>query len=418
MKLVPASASRPAASDEYRTAFVVATGVFATTLSQIEVLDLPFRQLLQTRFEASPEQTALFFAAAGAPWFFKPVAGLLSDSVPLFGTHRRHYLMLCATVAAALWLAVGQFSHVYALLLAALVAMNAALVVASTVVGGLIAEKSRQFGSAVRLVSARGLVEGACVLLAGPLSAKLAGMPLESAAFIGAAIAFSAVPAAFFWLTEPRVAGVKHSILSDGLQELRTIAGARSVWIAALFLLCVCLPQTFPTVLYFHQTTTLKFPVADIGYLNAASGVGNLLAPVIYLRLCRRFEPRRLLCVAVAGGAIGTAIHLFYGSYDAALVIHLLSGILNNLSFLAVMELAIWATPVGAAAAGFALLMSAWNIGGSAGDVLGAHIAHGWSGGFLHLIAIYAVFALLPLGAIRFLPRGMFDHVAPSQTTP
>ena len=133
----------------------------------------------------------------------------------------------------------------------------------------------------MRLVSARGLVEGACVLLAGPLSAKLAGMPLESAAFIGAAIAFSAVPAAFFWLAEPRVAGVKHSILSDGLQEFRTIAGARSVWIAALFLLCVCLPQTFPTVLYFHQTTTLKFPVADIGYLNAASGVGNLLAPVI-----------------------------------------------------------------------------------------------------------------------------------------
>jgi len=78
MKFVPASASRPAASDEYRTAFVVATGVFATTLSQIEVIDLPLRQLLQTRFEASPEHTALFFAAAGAPWFFKPVAGLLS----------------------------------------------------------------------------------------------------------------------------------------------------------------------------------------------------------------------------------------------------------------------------------------------------------------------------------------------------
>ena len=90
----------------------------------------------------------------------------------------------------------------------------------------------------------------------------------EYAAFIGAAIAFSAVPAAFFWLAEPRVAGVKHSILSDGLQEFRTIAGARSVWIAALFLLCVCLPQTFPTVLYFHQTTTLKFPVADIGHAD------------------------------------------------------------------------------------------------------------------------------------------------------
>ena len=148
------AASRPASADEYRVAIVVGTGIFATTLAQLEVLDLPFRQLLQTRFDASPQQTALFFAAAGAPWFLKPVAGLLSDSVPLFGTRRRHYLILCATLAAVFWLALGPLSHGYALLLAALVTMNAALVVASTVIGGLIAEKSREYGSAKRLVSA------------------------------------------------------------------------------------------------------------------------------------------------------------------------------------------------------------------------------------------------------------------------
>jgi hypothetical protein len=410
MKSTQASASRPAATDEYRVAIVIGTGVFATTLAQVEVLDLPFRQLLQARFDASPQQMALFFAAAGAPWFLKPVAGLLSDSVPLFGTHRRHYLLLCATLAAALWVLLGQLAHAYAALLGALVAMNAALVVASTVVGGLIAEKSRQFGSAERLVSARGLVDGACVLLAGPLSATLAGMPFEAAALVGAVIAFSAVPVAFVWLVEPRIARVKRSVLADGLDELKAVAGSRPVWIAALFLLGVSLPQSFPTTLYFHQTTTLKFPVGDIGYLNACSGVGNLLAPAIYLLLCRRLEPRRLLYVAVAAGAMGTAIYLFYGSYNAAIAIHLVSGLLYNLSFLALMELAVWATPAGAAAMGFALIMSAWNVGGAAGDILGAHMAHGWFGGFFHLVAIYAAFATLAVAAIPFLPRAMFDQ--------
>ena len=100
MNVAQAPAPRPASADEYRTAIVVGTGIFATTLAQLEVLDLPFRQLLQVRFEASPQQTALFFAAAGAPWFLKPIAGLLSDSVPLFGTHRRHYLILCSAMAA------------------------------------------------------------------------------------------------------------------------------------------------------------------------------------------------------------------------------------------------------------------------------------------------------------------------------
>jgi hypothetical protein len=41
---------------------------------------------------------------------------------------------------------------------------------------------------------------------------------------------------------------------------------------------------------------------------------------------------------------------------------------------------------------------------------LGAQIAHGWSLGFYHLVALYAAFALLPLGAIRLLPRAMFER--------
>ena len=56
--------------------------------------------------------TSLFFAIAAVPWYFKIVVGLLSDSIPLFGTRWRHYLLVSATLAGALWL---QFLSPFAL---------------------------------------------------------------------------------------------------------------------------------------------------------------------------------------------------------------------------------------------------------------------------------------------------------------
>src|SRR6266566_10072830 len=52
----------------------------------------------------SAGQVADFFAITIIPWLIKPVYGLISDFVPLFGQRRKSYFLLTSGIAAAMGL--------------------------------------------------------------------------------------------------------------------------------------------------------------------------------------------------------------------------------------------------------------------------------------------------------------------------
>src|SRR5579862_91003 len=73
-----------------RVMFLISAGLFVTTMGQPGVIGaLPFRFLLKNQFHMNAADQANFFAIATFAWYFKPLAGLLVDSFPLFGTPRR-----------------------------------------------------------------------------------------------------------------------------------------------------------------------------------------------------------------------------------------------------------------------------------------------------------------------------------------
>src|SRR4030095_3863137 len=53
------------------------------------------------------DQVASFFLLVAIPWFIKPVYGLVSDFVPLFGRRRKSYLLLSSSLACLMGLAAG-----------------------------------------------------------------------------------------------------------------------------------------------------------------------------------------------------------------------------------------------------------------------------------------------------------------------
>src|SRR5206468_8511697 len=61
----------------------------------------------------SAAEVAAFFSITTIPWLIKPIYGLLSDFVPLFGQRRQSYLLLCSALAAGAGLALSAAAPTY-----------------------------------------------------------------------------------------------------------------------------------------------------------------------------------------------------------------------------------------------------------------------------------------------------------------
>src|SRR5579862_4881904 len=83
-------------------ATLIVVGIISTTLAQEQVLGrLPIQNLLKNELHESRTASSAFFFLAGLAWYFKPLAGILTDAFPIFGSRRKTYLMLAASLGVA-----------------------------------------------------------------------------------------------------------------------------------------------------------------------------------------------------------------------------------------------------------------------------------------------------------------------------
>src|SRR5580704_6827768 len=87
---------------------IIIFGVFAITMASPVVLaGLPLRFLLKGEMHVTQEQMAVFFFWCQLAFYLKPFAGILTDALPIFGTRRRHYLLISSVLAASSWIAMN-----------------------------------------------------------------------------------------------------------------------------------------------------------------------------------------------------------------------------------------------------------------------------------------------------------------------
>ena len=384
---------------------MVGLGAFVTTLAQPAVIGrLPLQLLLKNELHFNAQTLAAFLLVVSFPWNVKPIAGILSDTFPLFGTRRRHYMLLAASLAAVCWFLLGIVPRAHAPLLLAAFGANIFLVVASTVMGGLMVEAGQRFGISGRITSIRQLLQSAVSLGNGLLGGYLASVAFGWTVGVATAMLIVLAVTTLFVLLEPPTAQRDSAVLSAAGHELRTLGRSRTLWAAGAFLALVYIAPGFTTPLLYLQTDTLRFSPAFIGLMETIEGAAGLLGAALYGVACRTFTLRQLLTAAIAVNALVTLLYLFYGRGSAPFI-HAIGGFAVVASELALMDLAVRSTPPGCESLGFALMMSARNFAISGSDVLGSWLvdSHGWA--FHQLVWLNAGTTALVLCFIPLLPR-------------
>jgi hypothetical protein len=389
---------------------MIGLGAFVTTLCQPGVVGrLPLRLFLKDQLHLSAQAVATFTFVTTFAWNVKPLAGILSDAFPLFGTRRRHYMMISAALAALCWFAMGVLPPTYHWLVVAAFGANAFMVMASTVMGGLMVEAGRKFRISGRVTSLRQGVQSAVSLGNGLLGGYLATVAFGWTVGIATALLLALTIATVFVLTEPAHAEWHRDVLGHAGHQLGTLVRSGPLWAAGLFLALVYVSPGFQTPLLYLQTGVLKFSPPYVGLMETIEGAAGFAGATLYAVVCRRFALRELLIAGIGVNALGTLLYLVYAHHTAPAV-HAVGGLVAMWSELALMDMAVRATPPGCESLGFSLMMSARNFALGGSDIIGSWLldSQGWT--FPQLVWLNAGTTALVLVFIPFLPRVLMDR--------
>lgn len=398
---------------------LVTLGLFITTLAQPNMIgQLPFRLLFKNQLHMSATQQATFLMISTGAWYFKPIAGLICDSFPLFGTRRRSYMIIMGLLAGMCWL-LYSIAHTYAQFMAITLLLNTAMVFASTVIGGLLVEVGQVGGMTGRISSIRYAVDNIIFIITGPLGGFLATLTFVYTASIGAALLWALVPITYFLLHEPRDTHPDLQVWQRAGAQLKVILRSGTMWSAAGLMFLVFVAPGFGIPLNYYQLDVLHFSPEFIGVLQMLGGVGGILSAALYAWLCKRYPLRQLLYAGIFLNALSSILYLGYHSAHAAMVIDCSNGFLAILGILPLFDLAARATPKGSESFGYALIMSVYNIAVFAVSYpLGSWLYDRWNHDFMKLVWLNTLTSLIALVLVPFLPRAIIASSEGESATP
>jgi hypothetical protein len=393
-----------------RLGLLIAFGIFATTLPQTSGLGrLPLQFLLKNEVGVTRQQMATFFFWTGLAWYLKPLAGILTDAFPFFGTRRRHYLLFSSVLAALSWIGMNFIPLTYGSLLIGAMMVELFMVMGSTVTGAFLVEAGQRLGATGRLSALRMLAFYCCDLIRGPLGGFLSTAGFMWATVANAAFALTIFPIAYFFLKEQRVAQDRTSmVFHHAAQQVKTIMRSKSLWTTLLFVALFHFSPGFTTPLFYKQTDELHFSNQAIGNLGVFGGAFAILAAILYSQLITRVHIRILLWIGVATSAAGTLFFLFYSNWTRALFIESQNGFFFGFAELAILDLAARATPKGSEGLGYSLILSIRNVALFGADVVGSYLVdHKWP--FSNLVYLNAGTTAAVLLLLPFLPAGLMS---------
>ncbi len=371
---------------------IFATVYFAQGMWYLPNLSITF--LLKDTFGLSAGQTAMFFSITTIPWLVKPVYGLVSDFVPLFGRRRKSYFLLTSGVAAVMGFILSVLpSYTYWKVAVFFTLMGFGLAFTDVLTDAMMVENGQRLG----LTGPFQAVQWAAISLASMLVGVGGGWlaahkPLSLAFMIAMVFPVISFGTAVWFIEEPRVpAGGRQ--LRETWTAIRGAIGSRRLWVVAGFIFFYNFSPSFGPALVYYSTDVLRFSKIFLGSLDSLQYASGIIGAGVYFVFSKRVPFRWLIHFAIAAGVIATLAYIGYVGHLSAVALALVFGGIGMIIQLTLLDLAAKACPKQAEGTFFALLMSVYN-----GAVQVSQVTGGWLYdlvGFTSLILISAAFTAL-----------------------
>ncbi|NJK99430.1 MAG: folate/biopterin family MFS transporter [Spirulinaceae cyanobacterium SM2_1_0] len=269
-------------------------------------------------------QVASFQAIAFLPWYAKPLFGLLTDGVSLWGYRVKSYLLLCYALAAVLLLGAGLTGiSSFTGLLAIALLVSISIAFSDVLADKWMVVRGKAAGNTALLQATQWTAAGL-----GGASAYYLGGILAQDGQLSLAIGLSAIApllglvAVPLWLREERDHQPARNLRAS-LGALWRAAQTRRFLGVAIFLVLLEICPTPPAI--FYQRDTLGFETDFIGALAAVQFVGMGGGALLFGGWARHLRRGWLLNVIVACSALATLSLAAMTDARSAMLIYFLS---------------------------------------------------------------------------------------------
>ncbi len=376
----------------------------------VGLISQPLTYYLKEVHDWTPVQVTAFLTVFNLPWIIKPLYGIVSDFVPLFGYRRKSYLIIANLAACAgyFWVTelVAPTDIAFALMLTAY-----AMAISSTLCGAVLVENGQRLSESGTFVNQQWLWYNIAAMTAAVVGGQLVQRldpttALHVAAAIVACAPFAVIGGTVFLIPENRTR-VDLKGMKETFRGLMSAFERRHLWIVAGFVFLYYFSPGMSTALYYHMTDNLKFSQAYIGLLGSIGSAGWVAGALVYRKLFGGLTLKNLLNLSIATGTVSTLAFLLFWNEPAAAVISFCAGFAAMLATVATLTLAADYCPRRAEGFSFAILMSIINLATTLSDNVGSFLyTHPFNRSLPPLIVISAAFTAFAFVLVPLLRLG------------
>ncbi len=366
--------------------------------------------LLKDVLKMTAEQASYFGAVTIAGWAIKPLWGIISDALPIFGYRRKSYLLFTSLGAAIIWFALGQIENYSVSTLLMLFTLSSVMYAFMDVIcDGLMVETGKPLNLTGRFQS----VQWTSVYIASIITGFAGGWAAEhlkpqETFSINAVFPFIILISIIFFVKENRALDLREQARVS-LAALKEAFSHRTLWLLAFFLFFWTFSPSFGTPFFYYSVDNLKFDKIFLGLVGSVGAASSALGAILYGKFSKRLNTRILVKFAIMVGVLTTLFYFIYftptvlQNLGLARFIYIASsaifGIIGAVTFIVMLNAAAIAAPKYSEGTTFAALTSFWNIGLIGSDALG-----GFLFGRIGLEPLIIVSALFTAAAWLFLP--------------